>query len=599
MRRRTVKLLVILALDPACGPTIAVADNDDTTGSTSDDSGSTAAPSTSGSQASTTDATSDASTDDPATTALAESSTGLPYDIVELRLDPVFAILDSATGGQTRDFHAIAVTDTGDEIDVTDAVTWSLDGPGTLEVGVLTTPASDVPVFDRATISATLDGIDAVAHAAVSVRTSGPNTPQLFNLSHPPEPRQLDYRPLIEKLDVFFLVDTVSWADEDFLIPFHDRVMNVIVPQLQAEGLDVQFGSGRFSAFPLEGSGQDSCGNGQGDQPFELWSEISPDIDELAAGLAPAAAGAPIGCLYDRGSVGEALYQIATGVGLDGPGATYVEPNAGVRGGVGFREDSLAVIHSTTFDILLSGLDLLAPMQGEALSVAHTPQQVVEALQARQILHIGQTEQSISSNGVGSFHAFAELAVETGGIVPQTGWNHPDLGRPADCTLDECCVDDSDGYVSEISDFCPLSSTYDLQAGAFNNPDDNIARDFYALTHYLLTDVSTSLIGEDTSVSGIQLPAGTTTDTFITLTALEADDPPEPDMPAVILDEGTFRLVSPGTNLNYEVTLDAAAVPAMAGEPLLYRVGVSLRTGYRAGSVVQEYWIVSPPLDTE
>ena len=80
--------------------------------------------------------------------------------------------------------------------------------------------------------------------------------------------------------------------------------------------------------------------------------------------------------------------------------------------------------------------------------------------------------------------------------------------------------------MSEISDFCPLSSSYDLSNTAAAITNANVARDFYALTHHLLTDVSTVLIGDPASVSGDPIPNGMTTDDFITLTAIEAGAPP-------------------------------------------------------------------------
>jgi len=524
-----------------------------------------------------------------------EATSGPTAQLRALRIEPVYAILDSATGGQARDFTAIALTDSGNEIDVTAMAQWSLEGPGEIDVGTLTSPESDAPVFEQTQVTATLDGFSADAHAVVSVRTQGAYAPQLFNLSSEPPPRQLDFRPVIDKIDVFFLIDTVSYAGEEFLPSFHDRVTNLIVPQLQAEGVDVQFGSGRFSAFPVQGSGEESCGEGQGDQPFELWSEISPNLAELEDGLAPALLGDPIGCLYDLGSFGEALYQIATGVGLDGPGTTHVEPNAGARGGVGFREDSLAVIVSTVYDELNSGLEFLQPMSGIASSVAHTPSETVSALQAAQIVHMGQTIRSASLN-LGIFRALLEVAADTGARVPAAAWTHPELGRPSGCAEEACCLNRTDGVETDLYEFCPLGSSYELGPDPFDDTDGNISRDFYALIHYLLTDVSTSLEGEPASLSGDALPDGTTSASFLTVTAIEADAPPLPGAPTVVLDEGVFRNVIPNTNLNYEVTVDSDAVPAVAGEPRLYRARLSFETGYRAGSEVQEFWIISPPL---
>lgn len=149
--------------------------------------------------------------------------------------------------------------------------------------------------------------------------------------------------------------------------------------------------------------------------------------------------------------------------------------------------------------------------------------------------------------------------------------------------------------MTDLYEFCPLGSRYDLDADPFDDTDGNIARDFYALIHYLLTDVSTSLEGEPTSVSGDPLPAETTSASFLTVVAGEADAPPLPGAPTVLLEDGVFRNVIPNTNLNYEVTIDPAAVPGVEGEPRLYRARLTFETGYRAGTRVQEFWIISPP----
>ncbi len=591
------RLFPVAVLLPACGPAVATI-SDGAEGSsggvvaaasstTQDPAGSTS------SAAVTTEGHEPGSSSGSETS---ELSSGPAVQLTELRIEPAYAILDSASGGQAREFAAIATTDTGDELDVTARVQWSLDGPGLLDAGTLTSPESKAPIFERAEVTAALEGLSAEAHAVISVRTQGAFAPQLFNLSSDPPPRQLDFRPTIEKVDVFFLVDTVSYAGEEYLPSFHERVTNLIVPQLQAEGLDVQFGAGGYSAFPLSGSGEESCGDGQGDQPFTLWSEISPDLSDLEQGLAPTLLGEAIGCLYVLGSFGEALYQIATGVGLDGPGATYVEPNVGARGGVGFREDSLAVVVSTVYDGLNSGLEFLGPVIGPATSVAHTPLETVSALQTAGIVHVGQTQRS-SSLSVGIFRALLEVASDTGARVPPGAWTHPELGRPDGCAEGACCLDRARGIVTDLYEFCPLGSSYDLAADPSYDTDSNIARDFYALIHYLLTDVSTSLEGEPASVSGDPLPDGTTSASFLTVAAIEADAPPLPGAPNVVIDEGVFRNVIPNTNLNYEVTIDAAAVPAVAGEPRLYRVRLNFETGYRPGLRVQEFWIISPPLE--
>ena len=231
------RLFSLAALLPACGPAIAT-----TSGGSEGSTGevrATDTPTTVEPDATTTSegSTSEDETGVGAATESSAATTGPRVQLTELRIEPVYAILDSATGGQARDFSAIALTEAGDEVDVTAMVQWSIKGPGEINGGTLTSPESDAPLFDRAVVTATIDGLSAGANAVISVRTQDAYAPQLFNLSSEPLPRQLDFRPVIDKVDVFFLVDTVSYAGEDFLPSFHDRVTNLIVPQLQAEAV--------------------------------------------------------------------------------------------------------------------------------------------------------------------------------------------------------------------------------------------------------------------------------------------------------------------------------------------------------------------------
>ncbi|MCR9166555.1 MAG: hypothetical protein ACE37F_23695 [Nannocystaceae bacterium] len=581
-----------LLLASACGPSVVTGTADTETATTS-----TGAPEEDTEESppgATTSTGSSSGTASPEVTtsssaSSSETTTGV-FDVVELRIEPAYAILDSAVGGQQREFTAIAITEDGDEVDVTETARWSLEGVGSVDAGVLTTPRSASPIFERTQLTASFGDEEARAFAAVSVRTLEPNAPQLFNLGIELVPRQFDFRPVIEKLDVFFLVDSVSYLGESFFANYRDQILDEIVPPLLDQGLDVQFGTGRYSAFPLEGAGYESCGPGQGDQPFELWSEVSPNLADFEAVLAQAVLDAPFGCFYDRGSFGEALYLAATGEGHDGPGATYVEPNPGPRGGVGFREDSLAVIYSVPVDYVMTGVEFLGEHTGLAAEVDHSPQEVVTALQAAGILHMGRT--SALGTTTGPLRALMELAWDTGARVHPAAWNHPSLGRPGNCEATECCVDDTDGAPLEFYDDCLLASTY----GSTALNGNQLERDFYALTHGLLTDVPLNEVGEEASIAGTPLPDGTTTADFLDIVPTGADDPPLDGAPIPELDGTTYRDVVVNTNLNYLVTVDTEAVPAVPDEPLLYRVTVHLDTDYREGSVVQEYWIVSPPL---
>lgn len=160
--RRLVAAPLLLA--SACGPSVVAVANGTDGGSTS--GGATGeAEETTANASTTTSAPGTGSVPPGTTTSLGGDSsetTGAPLDIVELRIEPAYAILDSAVGGQQREFTAIAITDDGDEVDVTAAAQWSLDGVGSLDAGVLTTPRSTSPVFERAELIASLGGEEAI-----------------------------------------------------------------------------------------------------------------------------------------------------------------------------------------------------------------------------------------------------------------------------------------------------------------------------------------------------------------------------------------------------------------------------------------------------
>ena len=122
-----------------------------------------------------------------------------------------------------------------------------------------------------------------------------------------------------------------------------------------------------------------------------------------------------------------------------------------------------------------------------------------------------------------------------------------------------------------------------------------VEHSIYAFLNFLQTDVSATVEGEDSSVSGEPLDGGGGTASFVTLVATEADDPPLINMPPPVLDGLTFRDAGPNQNLRYEVSINDAMVPTDPTKPLLYRAEIRFETEYRAGSVTQELWIVSPP----
>ncbi len=180
-------------------------------------------------------------------------------------------------------------------------------------------------------------------------------------------------------VDVFFLIDaTASMTDE--IDNVRERLADVVVPGTRAQIPDAAFGLAFLGEFPVEPHGPGRV------RPYELRSAITEDIRQIEAQLEVV----PVwGNRDDAEAQVEALYQVATGEGLD----PWIEPSLGCpRGGLGgvcFRRDSLPVVMLITDAPMHNGPPGVPPVDPYEFEGPHQYGETMDALRSGGIRVIG------------------------------------------------------------------------------------------------------------------------------------------------------------------------------------------------------------------
>lgn len=226
----------------------------------------------------------------------------------------------------------------------------------------------------------------------------------------PEQTFDMEAEPRATRLDVHLNVDTSG--------SFNGEIANLklalgtnIIPSLRARVGDLAMGVSRFAEFPVAPFGRNT------DQAYNLLTAITTDLARVAA-----AVNSLDRPLQNGGDPpepwGEALYQIATGAGLQGlplgnippytppPGT----PAGSVVGGVGFRAGAARVVINVTDAPSHEPEDY-----GNAVPGTHSTHEAGAALQL-----IGARMIGIAS-GEGSRPQMEALAVRTGAVAPATG----------------------------------------------------------------------------------------------------------------------------------------------------------------------------------
>jgi hypothetical protein len=152
------------------------------------------------------------------------------------------------------------------------------------------------------------------------------------------------------QLDVHFNVDTTASFSEE-IDAIQQELTRSIIPRLRSRVSNTQLGVSRFADFPIAPFGRPAT-RGVADVPYKLLSAITDVLSKVTTGVY--ALDRPLGEGGDvPESSAEALYQIATGEGLERAGRTIIAPfdraaaaaqGGGTVGGVGFRPGAFRVV---------------------------------------------------------------------------------------------------------------------------------------------------------------------------------------------------------------------------------------------------------------
>jgi hypothetical protein len=465
--------------------------------------------------------------------------------------------LDLNTSG-SQPFTVTAEYADGDDFDITDQVEWAVANPavGTLTAGTLAIPAFPAVTAETSLITATwraeYEGQAQIT--VVAYQRTGPQQDFFFVLPYQdpggPESKPLDFSTAIPSMDVFFLMDSTA-SMGGVIGNLKSGLTGTVIPQVQAQVPDTQFGAGDFRDFPIDPFGS------TGDQPFVLRQAITASAAAAQAGVNAMGAGGG----NDGPESGlEALYQVATGNGLSGPGATSVAVNHAGVGGVQFRATSMPVIVHLT--------DIITHSKGEAnqlcggnseygmddatvAAAAHTRTQVKTALDAICARVVGVPTVSGAGSACDGRADLTDLATYTGARVPPAAWDV--AARPAGCDPTECCTGKAgDGLPVDADGLCPLVFHVESTGTGLGA---QIVTGIRMLARFATFDATSERDGGTTDIDGLPLPAPHTTADFITaVTPASSMVPPAPPViTPPTFDATTFFDVTPGTVVSFDV----------------------------------------------
>ena len=418
-----------------------------------------------------------------------------------------------------------------------------------------------------------------------------------------PAQKSITAVPTVDKLDIFFLVET-TWNAVLRIDDFGPYIPEVVMPGLSGVLGDIQWGLGGFQDFPVEPWGSPDCEyTGQPDQPFTLLQPLTDyDTFEPSLDLLLGPNGDPAGCGGDiRTSRHEALYQVATGEGLSGPGATDVPAYDGPgAGGVGFREDALRLVVTVSYaptHVPSSGCGSDVLYTGEVAEAAHSYAQVVEALQANSI-RVGAVDFFGGHwNDCDLSAETIQLAADVETTLPPEAYALTPGGFPSLCTPGECCMEypGQDSRPVAHDNQCPLSTVHAPWDGVHPADWEHMADFLPLFVRYVRFDMRARVDGVAEDRFGQPLPAGTSTADFIASVAPSAlGDPPLPGGPMASWDETGFQNLIPETETWWSIDFDQAAVP-VGSSAGLFIASVDLETDMLTGSTHYDVWIVVPP----
>jgi hypothetical protein len=307
----------------------------------------------------------------------------------------------------------------------------------------------------------------------------------------------------LQIVDVMFVIDaTGSMRDE--IENVRHGLRDVVIPGVTQAIPDAAFGLAFFGEFPVLPHARPTSGV----RPYELRAPITTDVDRLTAAFE----GIPTwGNLDDPEADVEALFQVATGAGLP----PYIEASfgcpSGGSGGACFRADAFRVVLLATDAPMHNGPPGVAPIANYAFTDP-APHQYMDAVSALRGLN-----------------------------VTVIGLGATDPGRPSPIPHLTQLVADVDTH------HMPL--VFDI-----GNAGDQIGQDIVMALETLADAVPLDVSAEVDDVPGDAIDARTLVSA---VRAVSAD----PMSGVAGISGNTFSGVTPGTNLTFEIDVNAAALP--------------------------------------
>jgi hypothetical protein len=540
----------------------------------------------------------------------------LPHTLSAIMVTPTNTILEVDLNSPTSQaFMATGHYLDGVNEDLTDQVTWQAQNPA---VGSFAAASLEIPGFAAAgaevsLITATLGQIAGEAQiTVVAYRQTGTQTDFFFILPYEDPAgnvdKPLDFSTDVPALDAFFLMDTTGSMFGE-ITNLQNALTGTVIPGIQAQIPNAEFGAGAYEDFPVDTYGNllgSDCGRGGlpiPDQPFKLFQTITSNLTDVQTGVGNfSTATGPIGCGNDWPEAAiEGMYQVATGTGLTGPGATNVPANSVGIGGVGFRVGTMPVVipitdamsHALGENTICTSTFESVNYTGTVAGVAHTRQQTKDVLNdiCAKVVGIASIETSLATVCTGQAD-LEDFSTATGARVPPEAW---DVGtRPAGCATGQCCTDfNGTGRVPDVDGLCPLVFRVDSDGSGLGN---HIVTGIQMLTRFATFDVTTERDGETQSTAGAPLPTGTTTADFIqSITPIGFQlPPPPPNLPDPTFDAVSFQGVTPGTVVSFDVSAYNDFVP-QTNEAQIFRAVIRVLAGGCTDLDQRTVFILVPP----
>lgn len=530
---------------------------------------------------------------------------GDDQELMFLSVEPGELVTELDIGeSAVQDYMVIGHFSDGSTTDVTDLAQWSSDNPmvGTMLDDTLQIAAHDTSYFDSTIVTAEVDGFTGAAQLTLAVyRKSGAQQDFFFVLPFE-DPAGSQTKPLtfttdIKSLDVFFNVDTTG-SMGGTINNLQSSLVSIIA-DIQTQIADTNFGVASFEDYAVSGYGDNPCINsGVADQPFNLLQEITNSVPMAQAAvnaLSVGPGGVPIGCGGDTPESNvEALYQIATGTGLNAPPPTNVPPNANGIGGVAFREGAMPVVVSIT-DAVSHDTGVNDCFQGYTGAVAAIAASETEAMNA-----LGDICARVVPVAVGAFGSSCSpladgtrYAETTGAVIPPDAWDLVPGGRPAGCAAGQCCTGiNSAGVAANGQGQCPLVYRANTNGSGLNN---GVTDGVQMLASYAPFDVSTAVDGVAVDTAGVPTPPGTTSADFITaVTPSGHGMVPLPGAADPTLTPTTFENVIPNTDVTFNIEAFNNFVP-QEPTPRLFEASIRVLASGCSDLDERTVFILVPP----